>query len=82
MVAFGSGIIFGGWALILELRLLYAIGGVVLAVVGFLILPFTIPLGALFAGVVYGHWDPLLLVSGVAVSAAVGALGLAVLRKR
>ena len=81
-VGFISGTVFAGWALILELRLLHAIGGVLLAVVGFLVLPFTIPLGAVVAGVVYGYWNPLLLVGALVVSAVVGGLGVAVLRER
>lgn len=39
VVALGSGIVFGVWAAILELRLLYAVGGFWLAVAGFLVLP-------------------------------------------
>ena len=81
VVAFASGIVFGAWALILELRLLYAVGGFWLAVAGFFLLPFTVPLAAFFAGVIYGNWGPLLLVGGVAVSAAVGTLGVTILKK-
>ena len=69
------------WALILELRLLYAVGGFWLAVAGFFLLPFTVPLAAFLAGVIYGNWGPLLLVGGVAVSAAVGTLGVTILKK-
>ena len=82
VVAFGSGIIFAGWALILELRLLYEIGGALFTVVGFLVLPFTIPLGAVFAGIAYGYWTPLLLVVALVILTAVGALGVAVLGKQ
>lgn len=81
VVAFGSGIVFAVWAAILELRLVYAVGGFWLAVAGFLVLPFTVPLAALLAGVMYGDWDPLLLVVAVAVSAAVATLGVMILKK-
>jgi len=81
VLAFTSGIVCAGWALILELRLLYALGGFWVAAAGFLLLPLTLPLAALFAGVIYGAWDPLLFVGAVAVSAAVGTLGVSLLNK-
>jgi hypothetical protein len=59
------GFVFGLWTLVLDARILFALGGVPFVVIGFIVFPIVVS-APFYAGFVSGDWHPL-QVSAVAI---------------
>lgn len=79
----GSLVVLGFWGLILDLRVLHAIGGFWLALAGFILFPAMLIFAPFYAGAVYGYWEPLIVtIAGAVCSWPLIAAGGHLLRKR
>jgi hypothetical protein len=59
ILGLGGGGLLGMWAVIMDLQILHALGGLWAAVLGFFIFPAMLVFAPLYAGAIYGYWVPL-----------------------